>query len=345
MSLGDGGRAELGSTPQGRSALPRAPQADAVRPSANDGMLIVDRSGRVAPLTPQVRDIWRVPHGGKAMPLNQRFAQMWQLPSRIVDRLVAENRLRQAIERQELEVFFQPQANLTTGQIDGVEALVRWRHPSRGLIMPDDFIPLSERSGLILPLGEWVLRTACAQNAAWLRSGLQPLRLAVNLSARQLEQADLVDMVAAVLSDTQMNPDWLELEITESITMRDPSKAIKTLHDLRDLGLRISMDDFGLGYSFLAHLNDLPLDALKIDRSLISGVTKTRSYAAIATAIVAMAEGLNLEVVAEGVETPGQLAFVKDIHCDRYQGFLLGHPVPANQLSSALQHPPSERVA
>ena len=279
------------------------------------------------------------------MPLNQRFTQMWQLPGRIVDRLVAENRLRQAIERQELEVFFQPQANLPTGQIDGVEALVRWRHPSRGLIMPDDFIPLSERTGLIVPLGEWVLRTACAQNAAWLRSGLQPLRLAVNLSARQLEQADLVDMVAAVLSDTQMNPDWLELEITESITMRDPAKAIKTLHDLRDLGLRISMDDFGLGYSFLAHLNDLPLDALKIDRSLISGVTKTRGYAAIATAIVAMAEGLNLEVVAEGVETPGQLAFVKDIHCDRYQGFLLGHPVPANQLSSALQHPPSERVA
>lgn len=345
MSLGDGGRAELQSTPQRRSALPRAPRPDTVRLSVDGGMLIVDRSGRVAPLTPQVKEIWRVPHGGKAMPLNQRFTQMWQLPGRIVDRLVAENRLRQAIERQELEVFFQPQANLTTGQIDGVEALVRWRHPSRGLIMPDDFIPLSERTGLILPLGEWVLRTACAQSAAWHRSGLQPLRLAVNLSARQLEQADLVDIVAAVLSDTQMNPDWLELEITENVTMRDPAKAIKTLHDLRDLGLRISMDDFGLGYSFLAHLNDLPLDALKIDRSLISGVTKTRGYAAIARAIVAMADGLNLEVVAEGVETADQLAFVRDIHCDRYQGFLLGHPEPANQLSSVLQRPPSERVA
>ena len=262
-----------------------------------------------------------------------------------MNRLVAENRLHQAVERQELELFFQPQANLTTGQIDGVEALGRWRHPSRGLIMPEDFISLSERTGLILPLGEWVLRTACAQNAAWLRSGLQPLRLAVNLSARQLEQANLVDMVAAVLSDTQLNPDWLELEITESTTMRDPAKAIKALHDLRDLGVRISMDDFGLGYSSLAHLKDLPLDALKIDRSLISGVTNTRSCAAIVTAIVTMAEGLNLEVVAEGVETPGQLAFVKDVHCDRYQGFLLGHPEPANQLSSVLQRQPSERVA
>ena len=345
MSLGDGGRAGLGSTPQGRSALQHAPRPDAVRPPVDGGMLIVDRSGRVAPLTPQVTEIWRFPHGGKAVPLNQRFSQMWQLPGRIVDRLVAENRLRQAIERQELEVFFQPQANLATGQIDGVEALVRWRHPSKGLIMPDDFIPLSERTGLILPLGEWVLRTACAQSTAWLRSGLQPLRLAVNLSARQLEQADLVDMVAGILSDTHLKPDWLELEITESTTMRDPTRAIKALYELRELGLRISMDDFGLGYSSLAHLKDLPLDALKIDRSLISGVTETRSYAAIATAIVAMAEGLDIEVVAEGVETPGQLAFVKDIHCDRYQGFLLGHPKPANQLSSVLQDLPSERVA
>ena len=308
-------------------------------------MLIVDRSGRVAPLTRQVGEVWRVPHDGKAVPLNQRFDQMWQLPSRIVDRLVAENRLRLAVERQELEVFFQPQANLTTGQVDGVEALVRWRHPIRGLVMPDDFIPLAERTDLILALGEWVLRAACAQNAAWLRSGLQPLRLAVNLSARQLEQDDLVGMVAGVLSDTQLKPDALELEITEGTTMRDPTKAIKVLHDLRDLGLRISMDDFGVGYSSLAHLKDLPLDALKIDRSLISGVTTTRSYAAIARAIVAMAEGLGLEVIAEGVETPGQLAFVKKIRCDRYQGFLLGHPQPANQLSSVLRPPSSERAA
>ena len=345
MSLGDGGRARLRSTPQGRSALPHAPRPDVVRPSDDAGMLIVDRSGRVAPMTPQVRDIWRVPHGGKAMPLNQRFAQMWQLPGRVVDHIVAENRLRQAIERQELDVFFQPQANLTTGRIDGMEALVRWRHPSRGLILPDDFIPLSERTGLIVPLGEWVLRTACAHSAAWLRPGIQPLRLAVNLSARQFEEADLVGMVDAVLSDTQMNPDWLELEITESTTMRDPTKAIKVLHELRDLGLRISMDDFGLGYSSLAHLSDLPFDALKIDRSLISGVTETRSSAAIVTAIVAMAKCLDLDVVAEGVETPGQLAFVKDVGCDRYQGFLLGQPVPANQFSSVLQDRPSERVA
>ena len=255
------------------------------------------------------------------------------------------NDLRHGIEKQQLAVFFQPQANLATGEIDGVEALVRWRHPERGLVLPDDFIPLAEQTGLICPLGEWVLRAACKQNAEWIQAGLKPVRMAVNLSARQLEQAHLADVVEGILSETGLDSDLLELEITESTTMRDPEKAIEALHELRDLGLRISMDDFGTGYSSLAHLKDLPLDTLKIDRSLISGVTKSRSDAAIATAIVAMAEGMHLEVVAEGVETPGQLAFVKAIRCDRYQGFLLGHPEPANQVSSVLQHSLTERAA
>jgi EAL domain-containing protein (putative c-di-GMP-specific phosphodiesterase class I) len=225
------------------------------------------------------------------------------------------------------------------------EALVRWNHPSKGLVLPDDFIPLAEQNDLILSLGEWILRAACTQNAKWIKSGMQPVRLAVNLSPRQLDQRKLVDIVEGVLSETGLAPDRLELEITENLTMRDPVRAVSVLNDLKDLGLRISMDDFGLGYSSLAHVKDLPLDTLKIDRSLISNVTRSRSDAAIAKAIVAMAEGMDLEVVAEGVETQSQLDFVKDIRCDRYQGFLLGHPEPASRLSSVLENSSNEHAA
>lgn len=349
MSLIDDGREAKEPSPQGWSKPPNAlqpnPDLGAVPPAVNDGMLIVDRFGKVAPLTRQADVVWRVPHGGRSIPLNQRFSQMWQLPRRVVNRLVAESNLRGALKREELEVFFQPQANLMSGEIDGVEALVRWRHPSRGIILPESFIPLAEQTGLILSLGDWVLRAACKQNAEWIKAGIRPLRLAVNISAKQLDDPNLPDLVESVLSDTGLSSEWLELEVTETATMRDPLRSIKALHDLRDMGLRISMDDFGLGYSSLAHVKDLPLDALKIDRSLISGVTKSRSHAAIARAIVAMASGMDLEVVAEGVETPDQLAFVRDIRCDRYQGFLLGHPEPANQLSSVLDSSSSERAA
>ena len=349
MTLSSDGHEGLEPSSQGQIAFPYVPSARAPsgagRRKPEEGMLIVDRSGKVAFLSRPVDVSWRAPHGGRSIPLNQRFAQMWQLPGKMVSRLMAENDLRHAIERQELAVFFQPQANLATGEIDGVEALVRWRHPERGLVMPDDFIPLAEQTGLIHPLGEWVLRAACRQNVEWIRDGLQPVRMAVNISARQLEQPQLAGVVEGILSETGLDSDLLELEITESTTMRDPEKAIEALHELRDLGLRISMDDFGTGYSSLAHLKDLPLYKLKIDRSLISGVTMAGSDAAIATAIVAMAEGMQLEVVAEGVETPDQLAFVKAIRCDRYQGFLLGHPEPANQVSAVFQHSSAERAA
>lgn len=349
MSYGDPSYDELEPTSPGLLVFPDTPQPNpqprSVPPEQNDGMLIVDRSGKVAPLTRQADVLWRVPHNRRSMPLHQRFAQMWQLPRRAVNRLVAESNLRGALKRQELEVFFQPQASLTSGEIDGVEALVRWRHPSRGIILPDDFIPLAEQTGLILRLGDWVLRAACEQNAKWIRSGMRPLRMAVNISALQLDQADFPSVVESVLSETGLSSKWLELEVTESATMRDPVKSVKALNDLRDLGLRISMDDFGTGYSSLAHVKDLPLNTLKIDRSLISGVETSRSHAAIATAIVAMARAMDLEVVAEGVETKGQLSFVTDIHCDRYQGFLLGRPEPADLLDSLLELPMSEHAA
>ena len=313
--------------------------------SVEDGILIVDRSGKIAPLTERPDRIWRMPHGGKTMPLNQRFAQMWQMPARFVGRVMAENSLRRGLAREELTVFFQPQANLATGQIDSTEALVRWRHPSRGLVLPDDFIPLAEETGLIISLGEWVLRAACSQNEAWLRAGLSPLRIAVNLSALQLEQPNLVRMVADVLRETHLGPESLELEITESTTMRSPDRAINALRELRELGVRISMDDFGVGYSSLAHLRDLPIQTLKIDRSLIAGITRSSNDAAIVTAIIAMANSLNLEVVAEGVETQDQLAFLADLKCHRYQGFLLGRPIPPEQLFSVLSRSQTDQAA
>lgn len=313
--------------------------------SVEDGILVVDRSGKIAPLTERPDRIWRMPHGGKTMPLNQRFAQMWQMPAKFVSRVMAENSLRRSLAREELTVFYQPQANLATGQIDSVEALVRWRHPSRGLVLPDDFIPLAEETGLIISLGEWVLRAACSQNEAWLRAGLSPLRIAVNLSALQLEQPNLVRMVADVLRETHLGPESLELEITESTTMRSPDRAINALHELRDLGVQISMDDFGVGYSSLAHLRDLPIHTLKIDRSLIAGITRSSNDAAIVTAIIAMANSLNLEVVAEGVETQDQLAFLVDLKCHRYQGFLLSRPIPPEQLFSMLSRPQTDQAA
>ncbi|MCH8161640.1 MAG: EAL domain-containing protein [Chloroflexi bacterium] len=313
--------------------------------SVEDGILVVDRSGKIAPLTERPDRIWRMPHGGKTMPLNQRFAQMWQMPAKFVSRVMAENSLRRSLAREELTVFYQPQANLATGQIDSAEALVRWRHPSRGLVLPDDFIPLAEETGLIISLGEWVLRAACSQNEAWLRAGLSPLRIAVNLSALQLEQPNLVRMVADVLRETHLGPESLELEITESTTMRSPDRAINALHELRDLGVQISMDDFGVGYSSLAHLRDLPIHTLKIDRSLIAGITRSSNDAAIVTAIIAMANSLNLEVVAEGVETQDQLAFLVDLKCHRYQGFLLSRPIPPEQLFSMLSRPQTDQAA
>ncbi len=279
------------------------------------------------------------------MPLNQRFAQMWQMPRRFVSRLIAENSLRRGLEREELTVFYQPQANMATGQIDSAEALVRWQHPSLGLVPPDDFIPLAEETGLIVPLGEWVLRAACAQSEAWLQAGLSPLRVAVNLSARQLDQPDLVKTVADVLEETHLSPESLELEITESTTMRSPDRAINALRELRELGVRISMDDFGIGYSSLALLTSLPIHTLKIDRSLISGITRGSNYAAIATAIIAMAYGLNLEVVAEGVETQAQLAFLAGLQCHRYQGLLLSRPIPPEQLTPVLSRRSADQAA
>ncbi len=302
-----------------------------------DGMLVVDSAGKVDPLDHHFARRWKVPETGNTIPINQRFARMWKIPQNIVERLIKENALRNALARQEFVVHYQPLADVDTSQIVGMEALVRWQHPDRGLVWPDEFIPLAEETGLIVSLGEWVLRGASAQNKSWQNAGLPPLRMAVNLSARQFKEPSLVQSIANMLKETSLDPRWLELEITEGIAMQNADFTIGILRDLVEMGIRISIDDFGSGYSSLGYLNRFPIHSLKIDRSFIAGVTHDKKDAAIVSAIIAMAHSLSLEVVAEGVQTEDQLAFLRERHCDRVQGFLVGRPMPAELIRTTLE--------
>ena len=216
----------------------------------------------------------------------------------------------------------------------GVEALVRWKHPERGLIPPMEFIPVAEDSGLIQPLGEWVLRTACAQGRAWEVAGLPALRMGVNLSARQFQQPDLPRIVARVLNETGLDAKHLQLEITESLAMRNLDFTMTALQDLKRLGLEVSIDDFGTGHSSLAYLKRFPVDVLKIDRSFVSNLTIDPYDATITETVIALARALDLRVIAEGVETEEQLAFLKSRKCDEMQGYLFSKPVPAEVLEA-----------
>ncbi len=259
------------------------------------------------------------------------------------ERLTLETSLRQAIVQQEFVLHYQPQVDVASGDIVGVEALVRWDHPISGLIAPLRFIPLAEETGLIIPLGEWVLFAACAQAKTWSeRVGMPPVTMAVNLSPRQFRQEKLAEHVRAVLDATGLAPALLELEITESALMENAEQAIATLSALKALGIRISMDDFGTGYSSLAQLKRFPIDKLKIDQSFMHGIPQDRSDMEIAATIIAMARNLHLKVLAEGVETEAQLAFLQIHACDAYQGYLCSRPMPVPALEEWLaQHPHS----
>lgn len=247
-----------------------------------------------------------------------------------------ENDLRRALERNELEVYYQPQARLENGQIVGMEALIRWNHPSRGQISPVEFIPLAEETGMINALGEWVLRTACQQLQNWIKAGLPQLKVAVNLSVHQLMQKDFAAIVENTLAETGLAPCLLELEITESTLMEHAQDTLEALHRLRSLGIRLSIDDFGTGYSSLAYLKRFPVDIIKIDRSFVRDVCEDADDAAIVTGIIALAHSLRLEVVAEGVETEFQLAFLREKSCDLMQGYYLSKAVPAAQFAQLL---------
>jgi diguanylate cyclase (GGDEF)-like protein len=253
------------------------------------------------------------------------------------DRLALESELRRALELGQLELHYQPKVDISTNRIRSAEALVRWRHPQRGLVPPATFIPLAEESGLIVPLGEWVLREACRQVRAWLDSGMSPVRIAVNLSARQFRHAQLIAVVKSALDDSKLQPGYLELEITESAVMDDAEKSAATLQILSTMGVHISIDDFGTGYSSLSHLRSFPLDKLKIDRSFVRELMTNPDDASIVKAIISLAHNLRLRVVAEGVETVEQLNFLRELGCDQYQGFYCSPAVLPDAFEKLLQ--------
>jgi diguanylate cyclase (GGDEF)-like protein/PAS domain S-box-containing protein len=258
------------------------------------------------------------------------------MDAHVQNRVRLEQSLRQALQREEFAVYYQPQVSTDTGRIVGMEALVRWRHPERGIVYPDEFIPVAEETGLILPLGEWVLRTACAQNKAFQEIGLAPLRVAVNLSSRQFQDVGLVSLVASVLKETGLSPHHLELEITEGTAMRDMEFTVKVLNELRGMGISVSIDDFGTGYSSLAYMKTLPVDAVKIDRCFVQDATVNSSDAAIVGSILVLARTLGLRVVAEGVETREQLTVLNGHQCREAQGYLFGEAVPAKVFQEML---------
>lgn len=256
--------------------------------------------------------------------------------TRTLERVRLENKLRQTLERNELVVYYQPQIRMNSGALVGAEALVHWRHPELGLLSPTEFIPLAEEIGFITEIDEWVLRTACAQNKAWQDAGYPPFSVTVNMSARRFRQPDLVEAVSSALSDTGLPPQFLELEITEGTAMKDIEHTIPSLARLTGMNVSFAIDDFGTGYSSLSHLKRLPIQKLKIDKSFIFGVTTDPSDKAIVTAIIAMAHNLQMEVIAEGVETEAQRGFLHDNNCDHLQGFLFSRPLPAEEFSRIL---------
>ena len=241
-----------------------------------------------------------------------------------------EGHLRKALERNEFQLYYQPQMNLETNQMIGAEALIRWNHPEKGLIAPADFIPIAEETGLIIPIGEWAVRTACQQNKKWQEDGIPPITVAVNISARQFFQSDLPDVVRKVLQETALDPKYLEIEITESMTM-DVETAISTLIELKKIGVIISIDDFGTGYSSLNYLKRFPIDKLKIDQSFIRDCTNDVNDQTIIKTVILMAHLLKLQVVAEGVETKEQAAFLLQQNCVDAQGYYFSKPVPVNE--------------
>jgi diguanylate cyclase (GGDEF)-like protein/PAS domain S-box-containing protein len=254
-----------------------------------------------------------------------------------LERLTLERDLRHAIERDELRLYYQPQMNLRNGEMIGMEALVRWQHPLRGLVSPLDFIPLAEDTGLIAPIGEWVLRTACAQNRAWQAAGLPAITVAVNLSARQFEAQDMVALTAQVLRETGLDPSYLELELTESTAMGNAEAFIGVTENLKGLGLTLSIDDFGTGYSSLSYLKRFAIDHLKIDQSFVRDIALSPNSAAIVETVIALSHGLGLSVIAEGVETEAQLNFLRMHGCDEMQGFYFSKPLPSAEFEQLLR--------
>lgn len=247
-----------------------------------------------------------------------------------------ESSLRRMFERQELRVHYQPQISLKDGRVTGLEGLVRWEHPVGNMISPSVFVPLAEETGLIIPMGDWVLQTGCYQLKTWLDAGFPSMRLGINVSPQQLQKNEFADLVMQILRECDLPPACLNLEITETVIMQDMHQALETLKKVRSVGVTISIDDFGTGFSSLSYLKDLPADHLKIDRSFVQNLPFSSNEAGIARHIIDMAHGLGLKVIAEGVENQDQLAFLREAGCDEIQGFLISRPLPAEEITDLL---------
>jgi diguanylate cyclase (GGDEF)-like protein/PAS domain S-box-containing protein len=266
--------------------------------------------------------------------------------ARAVERQAIEEGLRRASERLEFELHYQPKVNLTTGAITGAEALIRWKHPTRGSISPADFIPIAEQCGLIRPIGAWVLREACSQAQAWIKAGLPATSIAVNVSAMEFRAENFLDNLFGIIDDTGLDPKLLELELTESVLMKHAASTASLLETLRERGIRVAIDDFGTGYSSLSYLRKFPVDAVKIDQSFVRQISTAGDDTTIVKAVIGMARGLKLRVIAEGVETREELAFLRAYRCDEAQGYYFSRPVPSQQFALLLKNgmPDSEVV-
>jgi diguanylate cyclase (GGDEF)-like protein len=307
-------------------ARPMSIQGHEFYPTGSIGVSMYPKDGQDGPTLLKNADtaMYRAKDAGR----NNFQFYAHEMNSRALDRLKLETGLRRALEREELVLHYQPQMNIASGRVTGAEALLRWEPPGQATVFPGDFIPIAEETGLIVPMGQWVLRRACEQKRQWHDAGLFPdLRIAVNLSARQFKQQDIVKMVSQTLEDTGCRPEWLELEITESVVMESPEAAAETLHKLSAMGVHLSIDDFGTGYSSLNYLKRFPIDALKIDKSFVRDISVDADDAAIAKAVIALAHSLKLLVIAEGVETAEQLDFLRAQDCDVMQGYFLGRPM------------------
>jgi diguanylate cyclase (GGDEF)-like protein/PAS domain S-box-containing protein len=261
------------------------------------------------------------------------------------ERRILQEGLRQAVERKEFALVYQPQFDLRTGEIVAVEALLRWHHPTLGVIPPAKFIPMAESTGLIVPLGDWVLREACRQNKAWQDAGIPPVTIGVNVSARQFRDGTWVKRVASILRSTGLEAKYLELELTESLLMQDVNQAVGTMKELQALGVKFAIDDFGTGYSSLSALTSFPVARLKIDQSFVRNLTTDSNDRNIATAMISLGQKLHMRVIAEGVETAAQFEFLADNKCDEIQGFHLSRPVEAAEIATMLRKPPRPNTA
>lgn len=298
--------------------------------TGNIGVSVYPNDGDSAELL--IRHAYTAMHRAREKGRNAYHFYSTSLNDWAFNRLLMENNLRIALQREEFLLHYQPQADIASGRIVGFEALLRWRHPDFGVVSPAEFIPIIEDIGLIAPLSEWVLRTACAQNQVFRKANLPPMITAVNLSPRQLSQPDLADIIARMLEEAGMAPQYLELELTEGALVRNVAATANTLGVLHDMGVKIAVDDFGIGYSSLSYLRHFPINKLKIDKSFVDSITIDRSNEAISRAIINLAHDLGLTVIAEGVETGEQLELLRALGCDEAQGYLISPPVSAADL-------------